>query len=270
MESLPAANRRPPEGSSNLIHLRVVLVRPRNPLNIGAAARAMANFGFTDLAVVKPFAPVWRETTSAVGAEKLVLEARVFSDVEEAIGDRHLVVGTTALRNRALERPAVSLPDLMGYLAKNHPAYSEEGGYKIALLFGPEKTGLSGACLERCHFWLTIPTDPGCPSMNLGQSVALCCYEWAKILGAAGGGAFPGTVGEPETATMADRRRLVEKTMEVFEAANYLKFIPRAAQERKLRRLFQRWNIRRQDVQLMHGAFRFILNAVRKGAGLEK
>ena len=148
------------------MNLRFVLVRPRNPLNIGAAARAMANFGFSDLAVVKPFAPVWRETTSAPGAEKLVQDARVFSSIDQAIADCHLVVGTTALRNRRPERPVVSLPRLMDYLNNEAPSpflSKENGAFQAALLFGPEKTGLSGPYLERCHFWITIPTDPACP-----------------------------------------------------------------------------------------------------------
>src|ERR1051326_5259052 len=98
--------------------VRVVLVRPRNPLNIGAAARAMANFGFSDLVVVKPYAPAWRETVSAVGAEKLVLEAKAVNSLDEAVGDCSWVFGTTTARRRNLRRPLVRLPDLPDFLKK--------------------------------------------------------------------------------------------------------------------------------------------------------
>jgi tRNA C32,U32 (ribose-2'-O)-methylase TrmJ len=257
------------------MNLRFVLVRPRNPLNIGATARAMANFGFNDLAVVKPFAPVWRETTSAPGAEKLVQDARVFSSLDEAISDCHLVVGTTALRNRRPERPVVSLPRLMDYLSGipplNQGSRGESGEknflsplltkstFQAAILFGPEKTGLSGPHLERCHFWITIPTDPACPSMNMGQSVALCAYEWARVLERLAPRALSGPL---PVATMGDLQRLVSQTMELFEAADYLPFLPRDAQERKVRRLYQRWRIRKQDIQLMHGLFRFMMQGL--------
>lgn len=244
------------------MNLRFVLVRPRNPLNIGAAARAMANFGFSDLAVVKPFAPVWRETTSAPGAEKLVQEARVFSSIDQAIADCQLVVGTTALRDRRPERPVVSLPNLKDYLSREAPSPFLSGGtasFQAAILFGPEKTGLSGPYLERCHFWITIPTDPACPSMNMGQSVALCAYEWARTLDQLAPRAL---AGPGPLATADDVHRLVRHTMDLFEAANYLPFLPREAQEKKIRRLYQRWRIRKQDIQLMHGLFRFMMQGL--------
>ena len=86
------------------LNWRVVLVRPRNPLNIGAAARAMANFGLQDLMVVAPYEPVWQEVRSAVGAEEVVKSARAVERLEEAIGDANLVVGTTAGGQRAATR----------------------------------------------------------------------------------------------------------------------------------------------------------------------
>lgn len=242
--------------------LRFVLVRPRNPLNMGAAARAMANFGFNDLVVVKPFAPVWRETTSAVGAEQLVRDARSLSSLDEAIGDCQLVLGTTALRNRRPERPVVSLPNLGDYLKQVAPSpflTKDRGTFQAAILFGSEKTGLSSTHLDRCHFWLTIPTDPGCPSMNMGQSVALCAYEWARVLEALPRRPLPGLA---PLATTDDLNRLVRQTMNLFEAAEYLPFLPRAAQERKVRRLFQRWRIHRQDIQLLYGLFRFLMQGL--------
>src|SRR5579859_4965677 len=93
---------------------RIVLVRPRNPLNIGAAARAMANFGFRDLVVAKPYEPTWQETRSAVGAEDVVTSAHAVPTLLEATGDAALVIGTTSGTRRHLKRDLVQLGDLPG------------------------------------------------------------------------------------------------------------------------------------------------------------
>jgi tRNA C32,U32 (ribose-2'-O)-methylase TrmJ len=95
----------------NLDRLRVVLVSTRNPLNIGAAARAMSNFGVSKLRVVNPFTPAFREAVSAVGAADLLQNAEEFSTVAEAIGDCSLVVGTTAAKDRELQHPLRVLQD---------------------------------------------------------------------------------------------------------------------------------------------------------------
>src|SRR5215469_14739527 len=97
---------------------RIVLVRPRNPLNIGAAARAMANFGFRDLVVVAPHPPVWQETRSAVGAEEVILSARVEDDLRRAVADATLVLGTTAGSRRSLDRSLIPLNGLPEWLQK--------------------------------------------------------------------------------------------------------------------------------------------------------
>src|SRR5579862_3198751 len=91
----------PPE----LDGLFVVLVATRNPLNIGAAARAMSNFGFRRLRVVNPYSPAFREARSAVGAAKLLEDAEEFDSVAEAVADCSLAVGTTAIRHRVLQQP---------------------------------------------------------------------------------------------------------------------------------------------------------------------
>lgn len=238
---------------------RFVLVRPRNPLNIGAAARAMANFGFEEMVAVKPHAPVWKETTSAVGAERLVLAARATQSIEEATGDCALVVGTTALRDRRADRPVVPLPSLADHLCRHHPEVLA-GRARAAVLFGSEKTGLPGTYLARCHFWITIPTDDRTPSMNLSHAVALTAYAWAQA------GARPAPAlraGEPAMATVADRRRLATHAREVFDAVGFLPFLSAAEKTRKAREKLLAWRIQRPDVALMHGLFRFVLRRVK-------
>jgi tRNA/rRNA methyltransferase len=153
----------------------VVLVSPRNPLNIGAAARAMANFGFSRLAVVAPFAPHWREARSAIGAPELLQNAKSTEDLAEAVASCTMVIGTGTLTYRKPEQRVVRLPELAPFVLRE----MERGG-RVALVFGPEKHGLTREDLSFCHFMVEIPTDARQPSMNLGQAVAVCLYELAS------------------------------------------------------------------------------------------
>jgi len=159
----------------------VVLVSPRNPLNIGAAARAMANFGCTRLAVVAPYEPHWgeamsdphwREAKSAVGASDLLQNAKRTESLADAVADCTLVIGTGSLEHRKPEQPVIPLPELPPIVLKE----LARGGH-IALVFGSEKRGLTQKDLAHCHILAVIPTNPQQPSMNLGQAVAVCLYE---------------------------------------------------------------------------------------------
>ena len=174
--------------------VRIILSRPRNPDNIGAAARAMANFGFGELALAAPHLPSWRETLetsatagsgepvwlmerarAAVGAADIIGSARVFPTVAEAASDCVLLLGTSALQRRTPGRDVILLQDLRTYLA------AQPGGKacKVGLLFGSERTGLTNSELAHCHAVINIPTCEKQPSVNLGQAVALVCYELA-------------------------------------------------------------------------------------------
>jgi TrmH family RNA methyltransferase len=155
--------------------LDVVLVSPRNPLNIGAVARAMANFGFSHLTVAAPYAPHWREARSAVGAPDLLQNARETNSLAEAVADCTFVAGTGTRRHRKPEQRVVSLSALAPIMEQQ----LARGG-RIALVFGSEKHGLTREDLSFCHVLVEIPTDANQPSMNLGQAVAVCLYELAS------------------------------------------------------------------------------------------
>ncbi len=153
-----------PNAESDL--LRVILVAPRNPLNIGAAARAMSNFGFFHLRVVNPYELAFREARSAVGATPLLARAEEFKTVAEAVEDCTLVVGTTAVGHRQLQHPVRRLDQAARFLRKTL------AGSRVALLFGSEKRGLSNEDLSYCHWLLRIPTQEEHRSMNLRHSAA--------------------------------------------------------------------------------------------------
>src|ERR1041385_1856976 len=161
--------------SSDFDCLRVVLVSTRNPLNIGAAARAMSNLGFLRLRVVNPYDASFREARSAVGAAQLLANAEEYSSVAEAVADCSLVIGTTAGANRELHHPLKLLKDGASLVRKRLRA-----GNRVALLFGSEKRGLSNDDFSHCHWLMHIPTREENISMNLGQAVAVCLYELAR------------------------------------------------------------------------------------------
>ena len=161
---------------ANFDRLCVVLVSPRNPLNIGAAARAMSNFGVLRLRVVNPYEVAFREARSAMGAAPLLAKAKEFNSVAEAVADCTLVVGTTAVQHRELQHPLRRLE----YGARLIRKQLNSG--RVALLFGTEKTGLSNDDLSHCHWLMHVPTREQHVSMNLGQAVAVCLYELVRDL----------------------------------------------------------------------------------------
>jgi tRNA/rRNA methyltransferase len=225
---------------------RFVLVRPRNPLNIGAAARAMANFGFREMVVVAPYSPVWQETRSAVGAEKVVTSARAVESLLEAIGDASLIVGTTTGSRRNLDRGLIPLPDFPAWLRQRRAAGC------VAMLFGSEKTGLSNEHMSYCHALVRIPTAVGCPSMNLGQAVAVCAYELART-GFVPSSPLRLTVHPSDPASAQSLGHLFERAARVLDQVGYLKSKSRHATLIKLRRVMLDQELTKHDARILGG-----------------
>ena len=235
--------------------LRVVLVNTRNPLNIGAAARAMSNFGFLHLRVVNPFELAYREARSAVGAAPVLAQAEECKSLAEAVADCSLVVGTSALGRRD---PQHLVRDLQqgGRLIRKRL-----GRGRVALLFGSEKRGLSNEDLSHCHWLLRIPTREQHPSMNLGQAVAVCLYELARD---------GESIAAREKAALAragDLERLTTLLLGALRASGYLqpkgdserKWPSAAPADEKIRRLIRRMNLSAPDAELLLGMVRQIL-----------
>ena len=260
---------------AQLDRVEIVLVSPRNPLNIGAAARAMANFGFSRLSVAAPYAPHWREARSAVGAPKLLQNAVECANLAEAVANCTLVAGTGTLTYRKPEQPVVSLPDLAPLAARE----LARGG-RIALVFGPEKHGLTREDLSWCQILVEIPTDARQPSMNLGQAVAVCLYELATRAFAAEdsppplrraptfprpfaervGDASPSSASESAPAAASGRLELLASLIEeTMTAAGYSPAAMRPANHHDLRLLLRRLAPSEPDTRRILGLFRRIL-----------
>src|SRR5579863_3816505 len=226
--------------------VRVVLVSARNPLNIGAAARAMSNFGFLRLRVVTPYEVAFREARSAVGASALLASAEEFSTVAEAVADCTLVVGTTAVGDRELHHPVRRLEDGARIIRKRFRSSP------VALLFGSEKFGLTNDALSHCHWLMRIPTREEHRSMNLGQAVAICLYELARDSKAAKPAA------PPKTATAGEVERIVPVLLEALRNTSYFKPPETVHSEEKLRRMIRRLHLSTDDAKVLLGMLRQI------------
>jgi TrmH family RNA methyltransferase len=234
----------------------VVLLRARNPNNIGAVARAMHDFGFHHLRIVNEYAVPFETARSAVDASEVVAGAEVFAGVAEAVADCTLVVGTTAVGERTLQHPVYALAD-----AGEKIGLELGGGGRVALLFGSEKTGLSNDELSYCHWLLTIPMqeheDVRHPSMNLGQAAAVCLYELVRgdspVI--AGGAGVAASAGEVE--------RLTVLLTEMLEKTGYTKRHPANCDEGQIRRLVLRMGVSASDAPVWMGIVRQVLWKVR-------
>ena len=234
----------------------VVLVEPQLGENIGAAARAMANFGLSELRLVKPLQgwPNEKARVMAAGADRVLDDARVFDTLEAAIGDCNFVLATTA-RNHDQAKPVVGADEAAAACAPRIAA-----GEKVALLFGRERAGLTNQDVARADCILTLPVNPAFASLNLGQAVVIVGYEWFKL---SGGGALPFTM--PEKSPPAPKQQLdaffadLERELEKVEF-----FRPeekRGTMSVNLRNIFQRMQPSQQDVRTLHG----VINALAQG-----
>lgn len=214
---------------------------PRNPLNIGAVARAISNFGFDSMRLVDPYRVAMDEARSAPGAGAILAAAREFSAVSEAVADCELVIGTASMELRESRLPLDRLED-------GAPLIRSTPG-NVALLFGSEKYGLSNDDLSFCHRLVRIPTRPEHGSMNLGQAVAVCLYELIREAGT-----YPATVRRQAPSEQLDR--LADGLYQVLTVAEYPQ-MPTTLH--KIRRLLRRLQLSPKDAKAVQGMVRQVL-----------
>jgi tRNA (cytidine32/uridine32-2'-O)-methyltransferase len=227
------------------IPVRIVLVQPSHPGNIGAAARAMKTMGLTDLALVAPrHFPSDEATARASGADDLLAAARVTDSLVDAVADCSFVIGATA-RLRNMRWPVVDPRGCAAAIA------SQPAGTRSAIVMGPEQSGLTNDDLGRCRMLVHIPTNPEFGSLNLAMAVQVLCYE-LRMTGGGSDGALEENRGAPP-ATAAELDGFHEHLERVLATSGFMHPTQQRALKLKLRRLFQRARLDQNEVNILRG-----------------
>ena len=231
-----------------------VLVRPQMGENIGAAARAMLNFGLDRMRLVAPRDgwPNPAAVAMASGAGRVLDAASVSKDVAGAVADCTRVYATTA-RSRDLTKPVLSPEQAMSDIRRH-----EAAGEKVAVLFGPERAGLQNDDVALANAIITMPVNPDFASLNLAQSVLLVAYEWRRQGGdvVACHDHMAGT----QRAALIEVEKLAARYEAGLEEAGFF-FPPEKAPGMKitLRNMWSRMDLTRADVQMLHGMMKQLL-----------
>jgi tRNA/rRNA methyltransferase len=237
-----------------------VLVRPQMGENIGAAARAMANFGLSNMRLVAP-RDGWPNPTAvanASGAGRLLDAAPLFDTTAEAIADCTHVYATTA-RPRGLTKTVVT-PERAMQETKARIA----DGERVAVLFGPERAGLENDDIARANTIISVPVDPAFPSLNLGQCALLTAYEWRRQTVATE--AVRVDFARTDPATAVEVEALAQHYEDRLDEAGF--FFPdhkAASMKQTMRNLWSRMPMTRADTQLFHGILRQMVRWKEKG-----
>lgn len=237
-----------------------VLVRPQMGENIGAAARAMWNFGLDRMVLVAP-RDGWPNPSAeamASGAGRLLDEARLNDTLAEAVHEAHYVLATTA-RPRGLTKPVLS-PEA----AMTEATRRVQSGQKVAVLFGPERAGLENDDIARANAIINVPVNPAFPSLNLAQCVLLCGYEWRRATEeiAQQRVDMAGTV----WADHAEIEALAVHYESRLQDAGF--FFPddkAPGMKTNLRNMWSRMALTRADVQTLHGVLRQMVRWKERG-----
>ena len=247
----------------SLEHIRIVLVEPAGALNVGAAARVMANMGLTRLVLVKPHCDQLGEEARrmAVHAGALLEKATIVGTLAEALTGCKRAIATTArprTLNTPLELPEVALPWLLK---------TNEETTATALIFGPEDRGLSNEEMNYAQRFVCIPSDPAYASLNLAQAIALCCYELARATQPRVQ-ALETTepVNSPETAPLEKLEGFYQHLESLLLKIGYL--YPHTASSRmeKFRRFFLRAAPTEQELAMLRGILRQMEWALKQGS----
>jgi tRNA/rRNA methyltransferase len=241
-------------------HPTIILVEPQLAENIGMAARAMANFGLSELRLVAPRNgwPKKGAHSAASGATHILESARLYATVREAIADLNFVFATTARERGQMKRvfgPEPALREAQERLS---------AGQGVGILFGRERTGLENDEVSLADAILTFPVDPRFSSVNLAQAVLLVAYEWRKV---ATGGALP--FAGDRRSPPADRETVLsffDYLEAELDAVNFYPADKRPTMTRNMRDIFHRLELTEQDVRTLRGAIR----ALAEGRRLRK
>lgn len=221
----------------------IILIEPQMGENIGAAARAMLNCGLVDLRLVRPRDgwPNERADAMSSGAFDQMPEVQIFERTQDALEDRHYSYATTA-RPRDMVKPVFTARSA----AEDIHARTNQ---KTAFLFGPERAGLGNEDVALANAIITIPVNPAFPSLNLGQGVLLCAYEWFQAQDQT-----PARIQDNDPAPHAELGALVRRLEEELDAHHFFKSDDmKPTVLRNLKNTFGRAEMTHQEIQTFHG-----------------
>jgi tRNA (cytidine32/uridine32-2'-O)-methyltransferase len=252
-----------------LERIRVVMVEPSHPGNIGAAARAMKTMGLSDLRLVSPREyPSAEATARASGAGDVLGEARVCADLDEAVHDATLVAGTSA-RRRRIPWPRITARQFSGELAR------QPESARVALVFGRESTGLTNDELHRCHLHVALPTNPEYGVLNVAAAIQLLAYE-ARLgvlgdsLDETGGRPLPHSMPLPEIAwdeppaSSDETEGFLLHLQKVMEVSGFFRSGQANQAMTRLRRLFLRARPDRTEISTLRGVLANVEKTLRR------
>ncbi|MEM7059191.1 MAG: RNA methyltransferase [Pseudomonadota bacterium] len=231
-----------------------VLVDPQMGENIGAAARAMWNFGLKRLSIVNPRDgwPNPAAVAMASGAGRLLEDAQLFDTSRDAVAEAHVIYATTARPREMTKRvltPQAAMEEARALTAQ---------GQKTAILFGPERAGLANEDVTLADAIISVPVNPAFGSLNLAQCVLLCAYEWRRLGGA-------DTTETPDRVEAAQMTRLVDYMIQELDTAGF--FWPdhkRESMVSNLENMFRRMPLTDQDVRVFFGMIRKLVEGNRR------
>ena len=236
----------------SLHHCRIVLVRTHYPGNLGATARVMRNFGLRDLVLVDPVADIHDRNARQMSThgEEILDTARIAPTLDEAIADCVLVIGTSGPVGGLFRRQSVDVPGMILDLAID----PLQRGQSVALVFGPEPSGLSNEEVTRCHYLVHIPTVDDYTSLNLAQAVAICLYELRMMWLGAGTMDFPAA----PVATFAEEEQMFKQWRQALEEIHFLHGAKADALMHAVRHLFGKARLTPMEVKVLIGVARQI------------
>jgi tRNA/rRNA methyltransferase len=237
----------------------IILVRPQLGENVGTTARAMLNFGLTELRLVRPQCgwPNAKALQAASGATEVLNRLGLFDRVEDAASDLHRLYATTA-RPRDLPKPVITTAE-----AARQARAALQRGERVGILFGPERTGLFNDDLIYADAAVSIPVNPDFFSLNLAQAVLLVAYEWFASATDVPDRREPEPAGRP--ATKGELDQLLEHLLAELDAVNFFRTADRrASMGRALRLIFARAELREPDVHLLRGVIKELARGGRR------
>ncbi len=230
-----------------LKNIQIVLVRPTRPGNIGAAARAIKNMGLSKLVLVQPVDPLGPDSyTMAYGAHDVLEHAKAFKTLRQALARRRYVVGTTARTHKGYGKPvplATAMPDILRRAEHQ----------RVAILFGPESSGLANDEIALCQSLVTIPTAKAHTSLNLAQAVMVVAYELTR---SAAPNVQSSSRPRREIAETDQRERLYDELKELLTLIGFMKGTQGTHILADLRRIFGRADLDAREVRILRGIVR--------------